>query len=149
MPRPAYQSSYEWVGPLLWTLSLRGMFNAYLAPLFYFKETALFPKFYALSMAFYLPVLALLVAFKGAEGAVWASAAVALLQVGSVHWFTRSRYPMNYSLAKMLGLPLWGTLTYFASASVIESVWLQSMAMLALNAFAVLVLFRREIRSLR
>jgi hypothetical protein len=40
-------------------------------------------------------------------------------------------------------------LTYFASASVIESVWLQSMAMLALNAFAVLMLFRREIRSLR
>ena len=149
MPRPAYQSSYEWVGPLLWTLSLRGMFNAYLAPLFYFKETALFPKFYALSMAFYLPVLALLVAWKGAEGAVWASAAVALLQVGSVHWFTRSRYPMNYSWAKMLGLPLWGTLTYFASVALIESVWLQSMVMLALNALAVLMLFRREIRSLR
>ncbi len=149
MPRPEFDVAYLWVGPLLWTLSLRGMFNVYLAPLFYFKETKLFPRFYALSMAIYLPVLAALVAWRGAEGAVWASGAVTLLQVASVHWVTRSRYPMNYNLAKMLGLPIWGALTYFVATAWISDIWVQFGLMMASNGAAVLLLFQRELRSLR
>lgn len=149
MPRPEFEVAYLWVGPLLWTLSLRGMFNVYLAPLFYYKETKLFPQFYGLSMAVYLPVLAVLVAWKGAEGAVWASGAVSLLQVASVHWISRRRYPMNYSLAKMLGLPVWGALTYVASTALFDGIWAQFAVMTTSNAAAVLILFRRELRSLR
>jgi O-antigen/teichoic acid export membrane protein len=149
MPRPEFELAYRWVGPLLWSMSLRGMFNVYLAPLFYFKETKLFPKFYALSMAVYLPVLVALVAWFGAEGAVWAAGAVSLLQVASVHWVSRSRYPMNYNWGKMLGLPVWGALTYLAATMWCSSIWAEFAVMMASNAAAVLLLFWRELRSLR
>ena len=148
MPRPEFEASYRWVGPLLWSLSLRGMFNVYLAPLFYFKETKLFPRFYALSMAVYLPVLAVLVARNGAEGAVWATGVVALLQVASVHFVSRSRYPMNYNVLKMLGLPVWGALNYVLITAAVDGIWLQSASMLAANAAAVAILFGREFRHL-
>ena len=73
---------------------------------------------------------------------------VALLQVASVHFVSRSRYPMNYNVLKMLGLPVWGALNYVLITAAVDGIWLQSASMLAANAAAVAILFGREFRHL-
>jgi hypothetical protein len=49
----------------------------------------------------------------------------------------------------MLGLPVWGALTYLAATMWCSSIWAEFAVMMASNAAAVLLLFWRELRSLR
>ena len=149
MPRPEYASAYIWVGPLLWTFALRGLYNTYLSPLYFFKETTLFPKYYAWSVGLYVPILIALVAFFGANGAVASVAAVSILQLISVHRVTRAKYPMTYNVWKMIGLPVFGALNYSIWVAL-DLDWLATASlMMVSNMLAVLTVFWREIRSLK
>lgn len=101
-----YYESFVFFSILSIGFASRGLFNMFLSPIFFFKNTKVLPKIFFFIAIIQIIVTAFCVKHFGLIGAVWASFFTKIIQVVFLYFESRKIFHFKFNYIKQIYLPL-------------------------------------------
>ena len=145
-----YYQAFAFLGILSVSFASRGLFNMFLAPIFYFKKTKVLPKVFFITAVFQIVITVVLVKYFNIMGAVWASFIVKILQVVFLYFESRKIFRFKFNLVKQIYLPVICILVVLLTESLIpyEYAMLYRTAQLIIIFALVLSSYWNELKAM-
>lgn len=101
-----YYQCFTFLSILCLGFATRGLFNMFLAPIFFFKKTKVLPKIFFFTAIFQIIISILLIKNFGLIGAVWATFFIKPIQVILLYIESRKIFKFKFNAVKLIYLPL-------------------------------------------
>ena len=101
-----YYQCFPYLSILCLGFASRGLFNLFLAPIFFFKKTKVLPKVFFFSAVFQIIISYLLIKNFGLPGAVWATFFIKPIQAMLLYIESRKIFKFKFNAMKLIYLPL-------------------------------------------
>lgn len=150
--KPDYYEAFVYTPLICLGFLFRGLFNMYLAPIYFFKRTSVLPRLYLVISIVQLLLEIVLIKYFGLWGAVWALLIIKPLQALVLYTESRKLFGFSFNKTKLIGLPV----MYSAAVIVLELLLGDSMNRILLHAIelavaviAVAALYKQEMKQLK
>lgn len=101
-----YFMCFPFLGILCMGYATRGLFNLFLAPIFFFKQTRVLPKIFFFSAIFQILISYLFIKNFNLVGAIWATFFIRPIQVVLLYIESRKIFKFRFNKTKLIYLPL-------------------------------------------
>jgi O-antigen/teichoic acid export membrane protein len=124
-----YYQCFSFLPILCLGFASRGLFNLFLAPIFFFKKTKVLPKVFFFSAVFQIIISYLLIKNYGLTGAVWATFFIKPIQALLLYTESRKIFTFRINAMKLIYLPL-----FFIVMVILSSVFLSGYNIIMVSA---------------
>lgn len=145
-----YSQTYLFLALLNISFASRGLYNYFLAPIYFYKKTKILPLIYTYTAVIQIITAIFLIKYYGIWGAVWANLITRIIQNIFLYAKSRKFFTFKFNVIKLIGLPALITLLiiiseYFATPS---NTHLIHFVQLAICSILVWVVYRKEMINL-
>jgi O-antigen/teichoic acid export membrane protein len=145
-----YYESFTYLPIICVGFATRGLFNLFLAPIFFFKKTSVLPKIYVFIAGIQIIMTYFLVKYFGLIGAAWSSFVVKIIQIIFLYFESKKIFNFNFNILKLVYLPL-----IYVLIVIISNFMLESSNPISVKVFQCIVsysivflVFKRELKQL-
>jgi O-antigen/teichoic acid export membrane protein len=142
-----YYDSFAYLPIICLGFASRGLFNMFLAPIFFFKKTSVLPKIYIYIAIIQIVMTYFLVKYFGLIGAAWSGFVVKIIQVIFLYFESKKVFVFNFNVLKLVYLPVIYILFVLVTNLVLESYnpILVKILQCVVSYAIVFIVFRREL----
>jgi O-antigen/teichoic acid export membrane protein len=145
-----YSQTYLFLALLNISFASRGLYNYFLAPIYFHKKTKVLPKIYTYTAVIQIITSIFLIRYYSIWGAIWANLITKIIQDIFLYFESRKFFAFKFNAYKLIGLPFLVTLMiiiseYFATENNIHLIHLIE---LVFSFVLVWFLYRKELKSL-
>ncbi|MBI3502612.1 MAG: polysaccharide biosynthesis C-terminal domain-containing protein [Bacteroidetes bacterium] len=146
--KPQYYDAFNYLPLLALGFVFRGLFNMYLAPVYFFKKTKVLTKVFFLSSVIQVALMILFIKQWGVWGVVWAGLLTKPVQVFFLWLESRKIFQFRFNKTKLLLLPvIFSMLVILADRFIpFNYILLVSAGEIILVGIFVLLIYRNELK---
>ncbi|HPT14015.1 MAG TPA: polysaccharide biosynthesis C-terminal domain-containing protein [Bacteroidales bacterium] len=141
-----YSETYLFLALLNISFASRGLYNYFLAPIYYHKKTSLLPKLYSYTAIIQIVASIILIKYYGIWGAVWANLFTKIIQNIFLYTGSRKFFRFEFNTLKLLWLPLLVTafiiITEFVAKNM--NIHLIHLIQLVITSTLVFLVYKKE-----